>query len=47
MQSFAAEFSGVGTVCLAQIIAETYSREYNVYFRTIGQRLAAPDPNDF
>jgi len=40
-QLFAAEFSGVGTVCLTHIIAETHSQEYNTYFRTIGQRLAA------
>jgi hypothetical protein len=27
---------------LAHIIAETHSQEYNAYFRTIRQRLAAP-----
>jgi hypothetical protein len=32
----------VGTDCLPDIIVEMYSREYNVHFRSIGQRLAAP-----
>jgi hypothetical protein len=32
----------VGTVCLARIIAEMHSQEYNVYFRTISWWLAAP-----
>jgi len=32
----------VGTIWLAHIIIETHSREWNAYFRTIGQRLAAP-----
>ena len=41
-QFFAAEFSGVGTVWLAHIIADTYSMEYIVYSRTIRQRLAVP-----
>ena len=41
-QLFAAEFSGVGTACLPDIIIEMYSREYNVHFRSIGKRLAAP-----
>jgi hypothetical protein len=40
-QFFVDEFSGVGTACLPHIIVETYFRECNVYFRTIGQRLAA------
>jgi hypothetical protein len=40
-QSFAAEFSGVGTACLPGVIIEMYPRECNVHFRTIGQRLAA------
>ena len=30
------------TACPAHIVVETYSREYNVYFMTIRQRLAAP-----
>jgi len=41
-QFFVTEFSRVDTACPAHIIAETYSRECNVYFRTIRQRLAAP-----
>jgi len=41
-QFFVAEFSGVGTVRLAHIVVETHSQEYNVYFRAMGQRLAAP-----
>jgi len=40
-QSFAAEFSGVGTACLPGVIIEMYPRECNVHFRTIRQRLAA------
>jgi hypothetical protein len=32
---FSAEFSGVGIVWLAHIIAETHSQEYSTYFRTI------------
>jgi len=40
-QTFAAEFSGVGTACLPDIIVDMYSRECNVHFRTIGQGLAA------
>jgi len=32
----------VGTACLPHIIVETYFNEYNEYFRSIGQRLAAP-----
>jgi hypothetical protein len=43
-QSFATEFSGVGTVRLVPIIADTHFKEYNVYFRTIRWWLAAPDP---
>ncbi len=35
------ECSGAGTACQAHIIIETYSRECNMYFRTIRQRLAA------
>jgi len=34
----------VGTVCLAHINVDTYSREYNVRFRTIKRWLAAPNP---
>jgi hypothetical protein len=34
----------VGTICPAHIIVDTHSREYNVYFRAMGQMLAAPDP---
>jgi len=34
----------VRTVCLAHIIVDTCSREYNVCFRTIGRWLAAPSP---
>jgi hypothetical protein len=41
-QLFAAELSGVGTACLPDIIVEMYSREYNVHFRSIRKRLAAP-----
>ncbi len=41
-QCFATEFSGAGTACQAHIIIETYSRECNMYFRTISPRLAAP-----
>jgi hypothetical protein len=44
-QFFADEFSRVGTVCLAHIIVDTHSLEYNVYFNTIAQRLETPDPN--
>jgi len=40
-QTFAAEFSGVGTASLPDIFVEMYSRECNVHFRTIGQGLAA------
>jgi len=40
-QTFAAEFSGVGTACLPDIIVEMYSRECNVRLRTIGQGLVA------
>jgi len=29
---------------MARIIVDTYSREYNVYFRTIRELLAAPNP---
>jgi len=32
----------VGAACPAHIIVETYSRECNVNFRTISQRLTAP-----
>jgi hypothetical protein len=32
----------VGTACLPDVIVEMYSREYNVHFRSIGQRPAAP-----
>jgi len=31
-------------VYLAYIIALIHSQEYNVYFRAMRQRLAAPDP---
>ena len=41
-QSFAAEFSGVGTVQLAHIIAGMHFQEYNVYSRAMGQGLTAP-----
>jgi hypothetical protein len=34
----------VGTICPAHIIVNMHSREYNVYFRAIGQRLTAMDP---
>jgi len=40
-QFFAAEISGVGTAFLPDIIIDMHSRECNVYFRTIGQGLAA------
>jgi len=43
-QFFVVEFSGVGNVWLVRIIVETHSREYNVYFRAMRQRLTAPDP---
>jgi uncharacterized protein (AIM24 family) len=43
-QFFVVEFSGVGTVYLAYIIAIIHSQEYNVYFRAMRERLAAPDP---
>ena len=36
-QFLAAEISGVGTAYLPYIIAEMYSRECNVHFRTIRQ----------
>jgi len=32
----------MGTACLPDIIVEMYSRECNVHFIAIGQRLAAP-----
>jgi hypothetical protein len=41
-QFFVAEFSGVDTACLPDIIIEMNSRECNMHLRTIGQRLAAP-----
>jgi hypothetical protein len=34
----------VGTAWLAHIIAKTHSQEYNMYSRSIGKMLAAPDP---
>jgi hypothetical protein len=43
-QFFAAEFSRVGTGWLADIIVDTYSREYKVCFRAMRQMLATPDP---
>jgi len=41
---FVAEVSRVDTACPAHIVVETHSREYNVYFRAMRQRLTAPDP---
>ena len=41
-QIFAAQISGVGTVCLSDIIVEINSLKCNMHLRTIGQRLAAP-----
>jgi len=41
-QFFVAEFSRVDTACPAYIIVEACSRECNVCFRIIRQRLAAP-----
>ena len=43
-QFLAAEIPGVGTTGLPLIIAEMHSQEYNVYFRAMRQRPAAPDP---
>jgi hypothetical protein len=43
-QFFAVGFLGVGTIGMASITVETHSREYNTYFRTIRQILAASDP---
>ena len=34
----------MGTYYLAHIIAIMHSYEYNVYFRAMKHRLAAPDP---
>jgi len=39
------EFSGVGTVWLALIIAEMHSQKYNVYFRAMRWKLVAPNPD--
>jgi len=36
-------FSGVRTINMASIIGEMDSQEYSVYFRTIRQRVDAPD----
>jgi len=41
-QVFVTEFSRVDTACPAHIVVETYSRECNVYFSTIRQRVATP-----
>ncbi len=38
------EFSGVGVAWQAHFIAESHSKEYNAYYRAMGQRLTAPDP---
>ena len=40
-QFLADGISGVGTACLAHIIADRYSREYNAYSKAIGQIQAA------
>ena len=40
-QFFADGISGVGTACLARIIADRYAREYNAYSKPIRQMQAA------
>ena len=37
-------FSGAGTVGMVNVIIETRSQVYNVYYSTIRQRAVAPNP---
>ena len=43
-QFLAVRFSGVGTIGVAHIIVYMCSQEYNMYSRTIRQRVDASDP---